>query len=501
MMVSNVPTSLPDAAALFEEAACGLLLTDPDGTIRIANDTFCAWLGVAREDLVDIRRFPDLLTIGARIFHQTHWGPLLQIQGSVAEVKIDVKRELGPPIPMMLNAVVREHAGRRFHALSLFVADDRLAYERELLLARKRAEELLARQREAQAALSLAQAHLRLALETAGLHVWEVDLQTGERRCEPGVALLLGRRSHEPIDVDTFRAAVHPDDLTGASEAFERAMRDGDTYRWTFRLRGEDGVERTALATARRVGDSTQTGRVVGLLQDITQHAQQRAAAEDRATFAEQMVGIVSHDLRNPLHTIKLGAQVLRLSGLPDKQTRVIESLDRAIHRAERLVDDLLAFTQARIGRGIALHCGEIDLHAVVASCVDELAAAHPDAHLIHRSEGHGTCRLDPDKLYQVIGNLVSNAVAYGATGSPITVTSRVEGDIATLVVHNVGPVIPADAIATLFRPMVRGSHASTRGIGLGLYIVSEIVHAHGGHVAVTSTEADGTAFTAVFGS
>src|SRR5690348_6415709 len=80
----------PDWAALYDQAACGLLVTDGDGTIRIANLTFCRWLGLEREALIGKRRLQDLLSAGGRIFHQTHWMPLLHMQGSIAEVKLDL---------------------------------------------------------------------------------------------------------------------------------------------------------------------------------------------------------------------------------------------------------------------------------------------------------------------------------------------------------------------------------------------------------------------------
>ena len=121
---------------LYEHAACGLLLTEADGTIIGANATFCGWVGYAREELVARRRVQDLLTIGGRVFHQTHWLPLLTIQGSVAEVKLDMVRHDGEKIPMLLNAVSRSHGGAIRHELAVFVATDRHKYERELVNAR-----------------------------------------------------------------------------------------------------------------------------------------------------------------------------------------------------------------------------------------------------------------------------------------------------------------------------------------------------------------------------
>ena len=131
---------IPDTSFLYEHAPCGLLVTDGDGTIRHANATFCQWLGVDRAQLVGQRRFQDLLTVGGRIFHQTHWAPLLQMQGSIAEVKLDLAREGARPLPMMMNAIRRERDGVVVHELAVSIAEDRHTYERELMTARKRAD-------------------------------------------------------------------------------------------------------------------------------------------------------------------------------------------------------------------------------------------------------------------------------------------------------------------------------------------------------------------------
>jgi PAS domain S-box-containing protein len=136
--------------ALFDDAPCGLLLTHRDGLIQRANRTFCRWLGVEADQLVGRRRFQDLLTVGGRIFHQTHLSPLLQMQGSVSEVKLDLQVADGTSIPVMVNVAHRTHDGEIFHAIAVFVAKERHAYERELMQSRRHAEALAERQREIQ---------------------------------------------------------------------------------------------------------------------------------------------------------------------------------------------------------------------------------------------------------------------------------------------------------------------------------------------------------------
>ena len=494
---------IPDTSFLYEHAPCGLLVTDGDGTIRHANATFCQWLGVDRAQLVGQRRFQDLLTVGGRIFHQTHWAPLLQMQGSIAEVKLDLAREGARPLPMMMNAIRRERDGVVVHELAVSIAEDRHTYERELMTARNRAEGLLAEQKQARDALAVAGTRLRLALEAGALHVWEMDPASGERYFDPGVALLLGRDRPGPVAYEDYVAAVHPDDREAALAALGRMLHaPATTYRHAYRINGDDGVQRTVLATARAVpGPDGMPGRVFGLLQDITELIEQRAAAEDRALFAEQMVGIVSHDLRNPLSTIRLGGQVLEMAGLPAVHQPVLGNITRATTRALRLVNDLLDFTRARLGQGLAVEVVPFDLHAAVATQLAELAQAYPEAQLVHRPEGDHPCAADPHRLAQLVGNLVSNAVAYGASGAPVIVASVARADGFTVSVHNTGPAIPETLRAVLFQPMVRGADvgAGSRSVGLGLYIVAEIMRAHRGTIDVESTEAHGTVFAAHF--
>lgn len=133
---------LQTAEELFEEAPCGYLSLLPDGTIVRLNRTFLEWTGYAREDLLDGRRFQDLLTIGGKIFHETHYAPLLRMQGFVHEIAFDLVRRDGSHLPVLVNTVEkRDGTGHpHIHWTTVFNATDRRRYERELLDARKRAE-------------------------------------------------------------------------------------------------------------------------------------------------------------------------------------------------------------------------------------------------------------------------------------------------------------------------------------------------------------------------
>ena len=168
--------------------------------------------------------------------------------------------------------------------------------------------------------------------------------------------------------------------------------------------------------------------------------------------------------------------------------------------RAVALTSDLLDFTAARLGKGISVTPAELDIHASVAELLDDLRVAYPAHAIAHLCEGDGTCAADHHRVTQVVGNLVSNAAAYGHLDRQITVTTR-GGELPTVVVHNEGTPIPTEKLAGLFEPMTRGTEAAgkARSIGLGLYIVREIARAHGGTAGVVSTLAGGTTFTVTF--
>jgi len=247
------------------------------------------------------------------------------------------------------------------------------------------------------------------------------------------------------------------------------------------------------------IGAGGALGAVV-VFRDAT--ARKRAAAEAarRADFEEKLIGIVSHDLRNPLNAIALGTQVL-LNGsqLDERATKTMHRIRASVESATRLVNDLLDFTQARLGSGIPVRRQIIDLRGIVQQVLDELLPAHPDRQMQSVSSGDVRGEWDPDRIAQAVMNLVSNALKYGQEGGTVTVRTESDGDWVTMAVHNPGLPIDAQLLLVLFEPLRRGSghvDRAARSVGLGLYIVKHIVEAHGGSIDVTSTLSEGTTFS-----
>jgi PAS domain S-box-containing protein len=156
-------SALPSGDRLFDHAACALLLTAADGTILKANSMACTWLGYAEEELVGKVRMRDLLPVGARLFYHTHCQPILQAQGSVAEIQVDLRNRNQERLPMLINISRQSGPDGIVDHWALFKASDRRAYERELLAARKAAEAALEARRSAEAELQKLNAQLSAA--------------------------------------------------------------------------------------------------------------------------------------------------------------------------------------------------------------------------------------------------------------------------------------------------------------------------------------------------
>ena len=219
---------------------------------------------------------------------------------------------------------------------------------------------------------------------------------------------------------------------------------------------------------------------------------------KSRADFEEKLIGIVSHDLRNPLNAILLGANYLiRGDSLNDVSHRAVSRIRSSAERATRLIRDLLDFTQARLGSGISIRRDQVDLYAVIRQTEEELEILFPTREIELQLEGSGEGNWDSDRVIQVIQNLMTNALTYSPAGTKVLLQLRGDQDSVNIAIHNEGPPIAPEMLTRIFEPMQRATGVGDggRSIGLGLYIVQQIVQAHGGTIDVTSTE-EGTTFS-----
>ncbi|WP_395849326.1 ATP-binding protein [Cystobacter fuscus] len=239
--------------------------------------------------------------------------------------------------------------------------------------------------------------------------------------------------------------------------------------------------------------------RVEGALRLARERAERERLALDRAEFEQHLIGIVSHDLRNPLAAITLTATtLLRGTELGERQRKSLERVFASAERANRMIRDLLDFTKARLGGGLPIHPAPLDVDALCRQVVDELQVAHPARVILLEQRGDGQAHWDGDRMAQVLTNLIGNALHYSPPGTPVQVKAHAEAETVVFEVRNEGVPIPEELLPRLFQPMQRGEKTGdnvSRNVGLGLYIVDHIVRAHGGTIEVRSREGEGTTF------
>jgi len=225
----------------------------------------------------------------------------------------------------------------------------------------------------------------------------------------------------------------------------------------------------------------------------LTAQHQQILAADAAMRRTDTNIGILAHDLRNPLAAITTSADLLaRFPANSERARRTVERIHRSAQRMTTLIRDILDYTRGQLGGGIPLKRQPTDLAAISRSVVDEILAGNPVARIQVETAGKLTGHWDPARIEQALSNLIANAVQHG--GPDVRLVALEDANDVVVTVHNGGQAIPREQLATVFDAFKKADGAEG-GLGLGLFIVREIVHAHEGSVAVTSS-ADGTIFS-----
>jgi sigma-B regulation protein RsbU (phosphoserine phosphatase) len=368
--------AIEDLEDLYENAPCGYLSLRSSGAIFKSNRTFSLWTGYGPDELAR-KTFRDLLNVAGRIYYETHFAPLLRMQGHFDEVALEIVKKNSERLPVLVNAAERRDADGKplFIRLTVFNATDRRRYERELLNARD-------------------------------------ELKKMNANLETRVAEVVAERLQ-----------------------FDTALRS------------------------------------------------QRKEAELR----EQFIAILGHDLRNPLASISAGIRLLQRK-MEEKDSPIFTTMHKSVLRMAGLIDNVMDFARGRLGGGIIINPADLPLQPTLQQVVDELQAVHPDVVIETEFDLDKRVKVDHVRVAQLLSNLLGNALTHGAVGKTVSVKASTR-DRLEIAVCNRGNPIPPEAMERLFSPFSRGeSSPSEQGLGLGLYIASEIARAHGGRIDVTST-------------
>jgi signal transduction histidine kinase len=233
--------------------------------------------------------------------------------------------------------------------------------------------------------------------------------------------------------------------------------------------------------------------------------SQQLAASEARlhdetarSELRDQFIAILGHDLRNPLASVQAGTKLIGRLSADEKVRTTLSLMQKSVDRMANLIDNVMDFARGRLGGGIQLRRNsEQPLEPVLTQIIDELRASWPEREIQTEFRITKPVSCDRARLGQLFSNLLSNALAHGAAESPVRVVADTSGDAFVLSIANGGTPIPVADLEQLFRPFTRSRDGGQPGLGLGLglYIASEIAAAHHGSLTVVSTPEE-TKFT-----
>ncbi len=389
---------------LLNTAPCGFVEFDDDGTILLVNATLATLLGYTPGDLLG-RSMDLLLTPGSRVFHQTHFFPLLKMQGKVDELYLSLRSRHGEDVPVLANAVRRERAEAVVNDCIVMPMYQRRRYEDELLHAKKAAE--------------------------------KVTIQLGEANRQLAVMLLEVEKSH------------------------------------------------------------------AALQQTETELMAANARLQELDRLKDELLAVTSHDLRSPITTIRMATDILldeRRAARVDRH-RYLETISQATRRMLVLSNDLSDLARINTGE-LQLEITPVVLSEVARAAVRELAVKAAGKSITMSVDVAGDeppVAGDYNRLYQVISNLLGNAIKFTPEGGQVHIRVRSAPGEVVLEVQDTGIGIPAGQVAEMFQHFKHASRPGTageQGTGLGLTIVRRLVELHGGQIAVDSEEGRGSTFT-----
>jgi PAS domain S-box-containing protein len=469
-MAASRHSALPEESAeeLYEHAPAGYVSSLPGGELMKINETLLGWTGYARDALIGRKRLQDLLAPGARIYYETHYAPLLQLQGSVSEIAAELLCADGGRLPVLMSStLVRDDDGvPRVVRTTVFNASDRRRYERELLRARADAE--------ARARAVLALAHVRegvLLVGTGG----RVDVVNPAAEGILGLAAetAVGRPISEVVPEWHALVDLIPVGRPG----------DGRTFATVPLARG--GHEQWLAVAGVDSGDG-----VVYTIRDVT-------ADHHLEQLRSDLVAVVSHELRTPLTGAYGAAQTLlaRYEQLADDSRRqLLELVVQQCERLTRILDQILLTSQLEAGQ-VPVALETFDAAALVRG-LQASATAADRARLVVEVDAEIGTRGSADATRQILVSLVDNALRYSA--GDVTVAVEAEDANVRFTVADHGPGVPAGERERIFERFYRldpGQQRGVGGTGLGLYIAKQLATRMHGRIGLLPRDLGTTVF------
>jgi len=309
---------------------------------------------------------------------------------------------------------------------------------------------------------------------------------------------LVGRRLSEVMTVGSsimYETSFAPLlRLKGALEEVALDLLTADGQKLAVLVSASERRDPTGRPTAIRMVAVRATERR-GYERDLrsSEAAAVRSLADEReiAGMREQFIAVLGHDLRNPLASVSSGVRLLLRDPSRQKAEKIAGMMHASVLRMATMIENVLDFARGRLGGGIGLQRSPVDLEAAIRQVTDELRAAHPGRSISEAYDLPPRIDCDAARISQMISNLVGNALMHGDPATFVAVEGLVRQGVLEIAVRNGGGAIPADRMKTLFEPFSYEVGSTPRkGLGLGLFIASQVAKSHGGALTASSTSA-----------
>jgi PAS domain S-box-containing protein len=488
--VSDAP--LETAEELYEHAPCGYMSSRPDGTIVRVNQTLLDWTGYSRGDIVG-KHLRDFLPLPVKVFYETHYDPLLRMQGFVREMSLDLLCAGGKLLSVLANAVQqRDEAGQPLTTrTTIFDATERRRYERELLLARRRAQQLAA------VVESSADA-IMIAAPDGTVQTWNA-----------GAEHLFGYSSREAVGVPVRRLIV-PDDYADEFEQLLKSVRAGQQIqRETVRVRKDGSRVEVSLSLTPHIEPPGELTAISAITRDITERrrVESRLRRTEHLQSVATLAGGVAHEVNNQIAVVLgFGEFVLQALGENHSQRSDVQAIVRAGARIAGMTRQLLAFS-----RQLPMFGEDIRLTQLIERLVPALAVLLGDDKRLLAGPflADTTVHGDPAQIEQILVELTSNARDAMSEGDQLTMATEIvhltaedaqarpgdeitPGPYAMISVSDNGSGIERELLDRIVEPFFT-TRPVGQGTGLGLAMVDGIVRQHGGRIGISSERGRGT--------
>lgn len=477
-MPDKLLKSLIDPEQLYQYAPCGYFSLCSAGKIIKINLTLLNWLGYEEKELLG-QKFTTLLSKGGQMHFEMFFWPMVNLNKVIKEFNYEILRKNGAVMAVILNASALFDEDNTLLAINAVLTDttERKSYERELLLAKKTAENEKRR--------------LQFMADLVPEIIWTATSKgnidyVNARFCQYFDCTGEDTRS------SFILSKVHRDDLKGLLQVWYKCVATGESLQKEVRLINRDGIyEWHLLKSALFLDEEGNMTNWLGSCANINKHI-------EALNKKDEFINIASHELKTPITSLKAVLQLLdRMKHDPSHKMvpGLIEKANRNVDKINTLVNDLLNASQMNQGQ-LTLNKSLINLSELIGDCVHHIRMEQQ-----YEIETTGDTALqvfaDEGRIEQVVNNFITNAIKYAPGSKQILITLRSSGASVIVEVTDNGPGIAPEKIPYLFDRYYQVNNKGSKysGLGLGLFICAGIIKRHGGEIGARSIPGEGSTF------